>query len=231
MSVVRVAAAGAVLLVLVGCQGEVKDEVKDEVKVETEEDKTYYALGQAVARGLGSFQGKLNPEQVELVKKGLEDAALGRQPLAPPEDYLPKIRQLAQVYAQAEALQERGRGQVFLERAQAAEGAVTTASGLVYQELVAGTGAQPEADDSVKVHYRGSLVDGTEFSSSYDSEALVLPVSQVFAGFSEGLQMMKVGGKARLVLPPGIGAGPQGQPPRIPPGATLVFEVELLDIR
>ena len=226
MSVVRVAAVGAVLLVLVGCQGE----VKVETKVETEEDKTYYALGQAVARGLGSFQGKLSREQVELVKKGLEDAALGRESLAPPEDYLPKVRQLAQAYSVAEERLERGRGQLLLENAQSAEGAVTTASGLVYQELVAGTGAQPQADNTVKVHYRGSLADGTVFGNSYEGEALELPLSQAYPGFAEGVQMLKVGGKARLVLPPEIGAGPQGQPPKIPPGATLIFEVELLDI-
>jgi FKBP-type peptidyl-prolyl cis-trans isomerase FkpA len=119
----------------------------------------------------------------------------------------------------------------FLDKAAAEPGAVKTSSGLVYKELKPGTGPSPKAADSVKVNYRGTLIDGTEFDSSYKrNEPITFPLNQVIPCWTEGVQKMKVGGKSQLVCPASIAYGERGSPPVIPPGATLVFEVELLGI-
>jgi FKBP-type peptidyl-prolyl cis-trans isomerase FkpA len=119
----------------------------------------------------------------------------------------------------------------YLDKAAAEPGAQRTASGLVYREIKAGTGAHPTAADTVKVHYRGTLTNGTEFDSSYKrNEPLSFPLRGVIPCWTEGVQMMKVGGKSQLVCPSGIAYGDVGHPPEIPGGATLVFEVELLGI-
>jgi FKBP-type peptidyl-prolyl cis-trans isomerase FkpA len=122
-------------------------------------------------------------------------------------------------------------GQAYLDKAAAEPGAVKTASGLVYRELRAGTGASPSASDTVKVNYRGTLVDGTEFDSSYKrNEPISFPLSGVIPCWTEGVQKMKVGGKSQLVCPSSIAYEDRGSPPVIPGGATLIFEVELLGI-
>jgi FKBP-type peptidyl-prolyl cis-trans isomerase FkpA len=119
----------------------------------------------------------------------------------------------------------------FLDKAAAEPGATRTASGLVYRELKAGTGPSPMATDSVTVHYRGTLVDGTEFDSSYKrNEPAQFPLNQVIPCWTEGVQKMKVGGKSRLVCPASIAYRERGSPPVIPGGATLIFEIELLGI-
>ena|ERR1700733_898384 len=121
--------------------------------------------------------------------------------------------------------------QAYLDKAAAEPGAVKTASGLVYRELRAGTGASPSASDTVKVNYRGTLVDGTEFDSSYKrNEPISFPLNGVIPCWTEGVQKMKVGGKSQLVCPSSIAYGDRGSPPVIPGGATLIFEVELLGI-
>ena len=101
----------------------------------------------------------------------------------------------------------------------------------MYRELKAGSGASPSASDVVKVHYRGTLVDGTEFDSSYKrNEPATFPLNRVIPCWTEGVQKMKVGGKSQLVCPAGIAYGDRGSPPVIPGGATLIFEIELLGI-
>jgi FKBP-type peptidyl-prolyl cis-trans isomerase FkpA len=121
--------------------------------------------------------------------------------------------------------------QAYLDKAAAEPGAMKTGSGLVYRELRAGTGASPKASDTVKVNYRGTLVDGTEFDSSYKrNEPISFPLSGVIPCWTEGVQKMKVGGKSQLVCPSSIAYEDRGSPPVIPGGATLIFEVELLGI-
>jgi FKBP-type peptidyl-prolyl cis-trans isomerase FkpA len=120
----------------------------------------------------------------------------------------------------------------YLDKAAAEPGAIRTTSGLIYREVKAGDGPSPKATDTVKVHYRGTLVDGTVFDSSYErNEPVEFPLNQVIRCWTEGVQKMKVGGKSRLVCPASIGYGERGSPPVIPGGATLVFEIELLGIR
>jgi FKBP-type peptidyl-prolyl cis-trans isomerase FkpA len=124
-----------------------------------------------------------------------------------------------------------GDPKAYLDKAAAQPGAVRTNSGLVYRELRAGSGESPKASDTVTVHYRGTLVDGTEFDSSYKrNEPAQFPLSQVIPCWTEGVQKMKVGGKSELVCPASIAYGDRGSPPVIPGGATLIFQVELLKI-
>jgi len=119
----------------------------------------------------------------------------------------------------------------FLEKAAAEPGAIRTPSGLVYRELRPGTGPSPSATDMVTVQYRGTLIDGKEFDSSYArNEPAQFPLNGVIKCWTEGVQRMKVGGKSRLVCPSDIAYGDEGSPPVIPPKATLVFEIELLAI-
>lgn len=113
-----------------------------------------------------------------------------------------------------------------------AAAAVTTPSGLVYLSLKEGTGASPAATDTVKVHYKGTFPDGKEFDSSYKrGQAIEFPLNRVIKCWTEGVQRMKIGGKARLTCPPAIAYGERGAGGVIPPNATLQFEIELLDVR
>ena len=119
----------------------------------------------------------------------------------------------------------------YLQKAAAEPGAIRTPSGLVFRELTPGAGAGPRASSKVKVHYRGTLIDGTEFDSSYKrGQPAEFGLNQVVPCWTEGVQRMHPGGKARLVCPSQIAYGDAGSPPTIPPGATLVFEIELLEI-
>jgi FKBP-type peptidyl-prolyl cis-trans isomerase FkpA len=118
----------------------------------------------------------------------------------------------------------------YLDKAAAEPGAQRTASGLVYHVITAGSGASPKATDTVKVHYRGTLTDGKQFDTSYGGPPAEFPLNRVIPCWTEGVQLMKVGGKSRLVCPSNIAYGERGAPPDIPGGATLVFEIELLGI-
>ena len=129
------------------------------------------------------------------------------------------------------AAAEQKAGQAVLDKAAAEKGATKTASGLVIVPIRPGTGAAPKASDRVKVHYHGTLADGSVFDSSVQrGEPATFPLNGVIPCWTEGLQLMKAGGKSRLVCPAAIAYGDRGAPPRIKPGATLTFEVELLEI-
>ncbi len=189
----------------------------------TEDEKTVYALGLAIGKSLGAFN--LSKAEVELVKKGLNDSVTGAKPLVDLEAYGPKFDVLAKTRSEAQS-------KVFMEKAEKEKGAVKLPSGLIYTELKPGTGAQPKATDVVKVHYKGTLVNGTEFDSSYKrNEPTEFPLNQVVPCWTEGVQKMKVGGKSKLVCPSSIAYGDQGRPPTIPPKATLVFEIELVEAK
>jgi FKBP-type peptidyl-prolyl cis-trans isomerase FkpA len=194
----------------------------------TEDDKIIYSLGLSIYRQLGQFD--LSPAEVEIVKQALTDAA-SKKPAVEIETYGPKIQTLAEARASRVASREKAASAEFATKAAAEPGAVKTASGLVYRDLTPGTGDSPKATDTVKVNYRGTLTNGNEFDSSYKRNMPIeFPLNQVIPCWTEGVQHMKVGGKARLVCPSDIAYGDQGHPPTIPGGATLVFEVELLGI-
>ena len=197
-------------------------------QVKTDDDKTMYALGVALSQNLENFT--LNEKELELVKLGLTDGVLKREKkVSDVDSYGPKLQQLARTRMTGVAKAQKKTAQPFLEKAAAEKGAQRTASGLVYSELKAGTGDSPTPSDTVKVNYEGRLMDGTVFDSSRGQPA-TFPLHGVIKCWTEGLQLMKVGSKAKLVCPADIAYGDAGSPPLIKPGAPLVFEVELLEI-
>jgi|HubBroStandDraft_1064217.scaffolds.fasta_scaffold176016_2 FKBP-type peptidyl-prolyl cis-trans isomerase FkpA len=193
----------------------------------TDTDKTIYALGLVMARNLGQFD--LSPAELEIIERAITDAAAGK-PAIQIDEWGPKIQGLAKERQGRVAAQQKLTSQPYLAKAAAEPGAVRTASGLIYREERPGTGRFPLATDTVKVNYRGTLTDGTEFDSSYKrNEPASFPLNHVIKCWTEGLQKMKVGGKAVLVCPAELAYGDQ-PPPGIPPGSTLIFDVELLEI-
>jgi FKBP-type peptidyl-prolyl cis-trans isomerase FkpA len=200
------------------------------IQLQTEDQKALYALGADLAKKLSVFN--LSAEEYEFVKQGITDAAAGKKLEAEPEAYTQNINQLFQKRMQAAAQKQKELAKPYLENAAKEKGAQKTASGLIYQEIKAGTGAQPKPSDVVKVHYTGTLIDGKEFDSSVKrGQPVEFPLGQVIPCWTEGVGKMKVGGKAKLVCPSDIAYGDQGRPPIISGGATLIFEVELLDVK
>jgi FKBP-type peptidyl-prolyl cis-trans isomerase FkpA len=193
----------------------------------TDDDKTIYALGLSMYRSLQRFD--LSPAEVEIIKRALTDSVAGKPAVALAE-WGPKIQPLAVIRGAVVAAREKSAGQAYLLKAAAEPGAVKTESGLVYRELTPGSGSTPKDTDTVKVQYRGTLVDGTEFDSSYRrNQPAQFPLNGVIPCWREGVQKMKVGGKAKLACPASLAYGDRGNP-AIPGGATLIFEVELLEI-
>jgi len=196
----------------------------------SEDEKTIYALGAML--GQRAVQPlRLSEAELEILQKGIASTASGGEPELSVEEYGPKFEAFMQARAAAGAVEEKEKSQAFLSDAEGAEGAVKMESGLVYRTLQPGQGASPAAADVVKVHYHGTLTDGTVFDSSRDrGEPVEFPLNQVIPCWTEGVQKMKVGETAQLVCPSDIAYGDGGRP-GIPPGATLVFEVELIDIQ
>jgi FKBP-type peptidyl-prolyl cis-trans isomerase FkpA/FKBP-type peptidyl-prolyl cis-trans isomerase FklB len=198
-------------------------------ELKTDEQKTLYALGLVIARNLSGFY--LTKTDLEVVEAGLTDGVLKEKPKADLETWGPKIQALATARASVAAAAEKKASEAFLAKAAAEQGAVKTPSGMIITTLKSGEGASPAATDKVKVHYEGKLIDGTVFDSSAKrGEPLTIGLNSIIKCWSEGLPLMKVGGKSRLVCPSDIAYGDQGRPPTIKPGATLVFEIELLEI-
>lgn len=194
-----------------------------------DEQKTLYALGLAISQSLGTFA--LSESELDFVKSGLTDGALKRTPKADLQAFGPKIQQLQQARAAVVADGEKKAGAAYLAKAVAEKGSIKTESGILITPIKPGTGASPKATDTVKVHYHGTLLDGTVFDSSVKrGEPATFPLSQVIKCWTEGVQQMKVGGKSRLVCPANLAYGDRGSPPAIKPGSTLIFEVELLEI-
>ena len=195
----------------------------------TDDDKTLYALGIALSRNLAIFE--LKPSELEFVQQGLADGVLNKDKKVDFDAYSGKIQNLAKARAAVAAEGEKKAAADFLEKAAAEKGAKKTSSGLIYTEIKPGTGDSPKASDRVKVHYHGTLRDGTVFDSSVKrGEPATFPLNGVIPCWTEGLQLMKVGGKSKIVCPSAIAYGDRGSPPAIKPGAPLVFEVELLEI-
>lgn len=194
-----------------------------------DDQKTLYALGLALSQSLGAFT--LSEAELDMVKNGITDGVLKRPQKVDLETFRPKIQQLAQARAAVVAESEKKTGAAFLAKAAAEKGSTKTESGIIITTLKPGSGAAPKATDTVKVHYQGTLIDGTVFDSSVKrGEPATFPLGQVIKCWTEGVQQIKVGGKSRLVCPSSLAYGERGQPPMIKPGATLVFEVELLEI-
>ena len=188
-----------------------------------ENEAEFYQLGVAVGRSLSEFQ--LSDAEFAVVQKGLNDVVKGQPTTDPTEEQMKKLTEIRNERVARIAT-------AFLEQEQKLDGAQVQPSGLVYFEVEAGTGAQPSAEDTVTVHYHGTLPNGAVFDSSIArGEPAEFPLNRVIPCWTEGVAMMKVGGKARLICPPGIAYGDRGAPPSIPGGAVLAFDVELIEIK
>jgi FKBP-type peptidyl-prolyl cis-trans isomerase FkpA len=191
----------------------------------SEEEKTIYALGAMIGQRFVSPM-HITDKELEALQRGIKDTYKGGKPEFEIQPYAAKFNEMART-RQAESTAG------FRDQAAAEPGAVKSASGLVYKTMTAGTGASPKASDTVKVHYHGTMPDGRVFDSSVQrGEPVEFALNQVIPCWTEGVQKMKVGEKARFVCPPEIAYGAGGTPDgTIPPGATLVFEVELIGIK
>jgi len=193
----------------------------------TDEEKTIYSLGLSLYTSLAQYD--LSPAEVALVSRALVDAAAGK-PAIDVVEWRVKVDELARARAARVSAREKAVSKAFLDKVAGEAGAVKTPSGLVFRELVPGSGASPKATDTVRVHYRGTLVNGKEFDSSYRrNQPAQFPLGGVIPCWTEGVQKMKVGGKAMLGCPSDLAYGDRGRP-SIPGGAALIFEIELLDI-
>jgi FKBP-type peptidyl-prolyl cis-trans isomerase FkpA len=195
---------------------------------ETEDQKVLYALGQALGQNIKD--AGLSEAEVASVISGLSDSALKKPSKVDMTQYGPKLQAFMTGRMQTAASAEAGLSQAFVDEQAKAPGATKTASGIVIQEIKAGTGPSPKPEDVVKVHYHGTLRDGTVFDSSVArNEPAEFPLNQVIPCWTEGVQQIKVGGKSKLTCPASLAYGPEGRP-GIPGNAALVFEVELLEI-
>ncbi|MCY1047024.1 FKBP-type peptidyl-prolyl cis-trans isomerase [Corallococcus sp. bb12-1] len=193
------------------------------LELKTDDQKTIYSLGVSLGQNVTALA--LTPEEIQILQRGLQDALTSAAPDVDPKELSPRVQALAKNrLAQANV--------ATLERAAKEPGTTKLPSGVLYRELTAGTGKSPRATDTVKVHYRGTLVDGTEFDSSFKRGVPVeFPLNGVIACWTQGVQKMKVGGKAKLTCPANTAYGdrpPSGS--RIPVGAVLQFEVELVEV-
>ncbi|WP_413557752.1 FKBP-type peptidyl-prolyl cis-trans isomerase [Bdellovibrio sp. HCB209] len=199
------------------------------VKLDTDIKKASYAIGQQIG-------GNLKQQNIDFdsdaLAQALKDASAGKNEMTK-EDMqaaMMKLQELAMKKQQEAADTNSKAGKDYLEKNKTAAGVKTTASGLQYIIEKEGTGAMPKKEDVVKVHYKGTLTNGEQFDSSYErGQPAEFPVGGVIPGWTEALQLMKVGSKAKLFIPPELAYGPSGRP-GIPPNSVLVFEVELMDI-
>lgn len=202
----------------------------------TQKDKFSYALGMNLGTNLNKQSVAVDPN---ILLRGLKDALAGgktaltedqaRAALVEVQTEMRK-KQQEEMHIAGEASKKEG--EAFLAANKAKDGVVTLPSGLQYKVLTQGTGAKPTASDSVVCNYRGTLINGTEFDSSYKrGEPTTFPVSGVIKGWTEALQLMPVGSKWQLFVPSGLAYGERSPGPEIAPDSTLIFEVELLSIQ
>jgi FKBP-type peptidyl-prolyl cis-trans isomerase FkpA len=196
--------------------------------LQTDQDKTLYALGLAIGQNVRDF--KLTQAEIEIVTLGLTDSVLGNEPKAALEEFGPRIQLLMQERMMAGAAEEKSASAAWVTEQAALPGAERSDSGVVLIPIAEGAGANPTEESVVRVHYHGTLRDGTVFDSSVErGEPISFPLSGVIPCWTEGVQKIKVGGKAKLVCPSDTAYGDQGSG-SIPGGAALAFEVELLAI-
>jgi FKBP-type peptidyl-prolyl cis-trans isomerase FklB len=193
----------------------------------SQKDEVSYALGLTWGTNLRKESVEIEPE---ILLQGLKDAMAGGKTQMTEDEARNALVKFQNDLKTRDAEKSRSEGDAYRAANKAKEGVVTLPSGLQYKILVAGTGPKPMLTDQVTCNYRGTLIDGTEFDSSYKrGEPATFPVNRVIKGWTEALQLMPVGSKWQLVISPELAYGPGGRP-GIPPNATLVFEVELISI-
>ena len=228
----RVLPAAVLLLPVLACQSQPPG--SGAVSLETSDERASYAIGVDIGNSLAATGDHV---QIDQLLAGLMDVRAGREIRLEDADMRSammefqtavRAEQEAEQAEQAQRNQEEG--EAYMAENANTDGVITTESGLQVQVLREGDGASPTREDQVVVHYRGTLIDGTEFDSSYDGEPATFAAGRLIPGFTEALLMMKVGSHVRAVIPGNLAYGPNGSPPDIGPNATLIFEIELLDI-
>lgn len=227
---------GLVLMALMtGCSME-SPEAGVDAALETDDEKASYGIGLNIGQGLVPLAERID---VNSFAMGLRDALAEADPAVPQEELHEllnslqvDLQQAQQQAMAAEADANQATADSFLAANAEREGVTTTESGLQYEVIEQGDGPRPGPEDEVTLNYRGTLIDGTQFDSSYDrGEPATFSPGGVIPGFAEGIQLMPVGSKYKLYIPPELGYGPQGRPGGgIAPNSTLIFEVELLEI-
>jgi FKBP-type peptidyl-prolyl cis-trans isomerase FklB len=198
------------------------------VELKTDQEKNGYSLGYDIGR---SLKRKLVEVDAGAAGQGLQDALGGAAPALSEQEIQQRFDALRQESARKIPEKSLKDGEAFLAKNKGEKGVKTTASGLQYKVITAGKGKQPKAEDTVTVNYRGTLIDGTEFDSSYKrGQPATFPVKGVIPGWTEALQLMKQGSKWMLYVPSNLAYGERGAGPMIGPNSALVFEVELLSI-
>ena len=224
-------AAVAAALTLTACnQG-----ANGPVRLDTDNQKASYGVGLNVGRSLRGAEDSLD---MKAFSKGVEDAMNKRDPAVPQEEIQAALKKFGdavmanqQAKQAAAAKKNEEEGQAYLKENGAKQGVTTTASGLQYEVLKQGDGPMPTDSDKVRVNYKGTLIDGTEFDSSEKHGGpSEFTVGGMIPGFTEALELMPVGSKYRFVIPANLAYGPQGAGEDIGPNSTLIFEIELLDI-
>lgn len=210
-------------------------EAQESLQLKTQQDKVSYSIGIDIGGSLKRQSIEIN---TDAFMKGIQDGLSGSEGLLSQEEtrqvleaFQNEMRAKAEAQARQVGEKNRREGEAFLSENKKKKGVVVLPSGLQYQVIQAGKGASPKSTDTVKTHYRGTLIDGTEFDSSHKrGEPVTFPVDGVIAGWTEALQLMKVGAKWKLYVPAALAYGERGAGPLIGPNATLIFEVELLGI-
>jgi FKBP-type peptidyl-prolyl cis-trans isomerase FkpA len=199
------------------------------VKLESEDDKTFYAMGFMLGGNLQRLT--LSDKELSALYKGITMASKNEKSEVDMAVYQNKIQEVFKARMDKVAVKEKESGKAFIDNFVKTESATKTPSGLAYKVIKEGTGKSPKAEDVVEVHYHGTLADGTVFDSSVErGKTISFPLNRVIKGWTEGLQTMKEGGKTKFVIPSELAYGEAGAPPKIPGGATLVFEVELFKV-
>lgn len=223
-----------VLLTFSACNGDKPVEEKEKT-LTTLQDKAGYSIGVQIGKQIAPTKEAINEEALLM---GITDA-LNAKKLQLSDEEIKKTMQELGAKMQAEAMEKRKAslevnkkaGAAFLEANKAKEGVVTLPSGLQYKIIAAGTGKTPLATDTVETNYKGTLIDGTEFDSSYKrGQSVSFPVNGVIKGWTEALQLMKEGAKWELYIPSELAYGEQGAGQVITPNSTLVFEIELIKV-
>lgn len=210
---------------LVGCQPKDLDHTP-----KTEEEKALYTYGALLAQRVNPQQLQLTDDEMKSLMQGLWDNYKGTKERVVVADYRMKVQEVLEGRFKKAIEQNKEKGGKYMEDFLKEEGAQKTESGLAYKIIKAGEGAKPIETDVVKVHYTGTLTDGTVFDSSREGgKELEIPLNRVIKGWTEGLQMIGAGGQIKLVIPSDLGYGSAGAG-SIPPESTLVFDVELIEI-
>lgn len=233
MKMNRLAALVALAVLVAGCEKAPEAKKDEAVEITTKEQKLSYIFGQNIG---GQFKAEGMDVDVTAFSAGVEDALSDAEPRLAQDDVIAVLEsfqqeQIAEREAENSALADKNKaeGDAFLAENGKKEGVVTLESGLQYKIIEEGEGPSPGAEDTVEVHYTGTLIDGTEFDSSHRRGVpATFGVNQVIPGWTEALQLMKEGAKWQLVIPPGLAYGPGGTGGPIGPNQTLIFEVELL---